>query len=55
MCYERYLRFRRHEDEESRAIWQEFERTTPISDPAPDEVPEPERGEPERAETAAER
>jgi hypothetical protein len=55
MCYERYLR-RRREDEESRAIWQDFERTTPISDPEPDEVQEPERSEPEREElTASER
>ena len=55
MCYERYLR-RRREDEESHAIWQDFERTTPISDPEP-EVEEPERSEPEHAEelTASER
>jgi hypothetical protein len=49
MCYERYLR-RRREDEESRAIWQDFERTTPISEPEPAEVEEPERSEPDRAE-----
>jgi hypothetical protein len=55
MCYERYLR-RRREDEESRAIWQDFERTTPISDPEPDEVEETERSEPDREElTASER
>jgi hypothetical protein len=56
MCYERYLR-RREEDEESRAIWQDFERTTPISEPAPRDIDEPEPAEPERAEdlTASER
>jgi hypothetical protein len=42
MCYERYLRRRREEDE-SRDLWRDFERTVPISDPAPpDEVTEPE-------------
>jgi hypothetical protein len=55
MCYERYLQ-RRREDEETRAIWQDFERTTPISDPEPDEVLETERSEPDRDElTASER
>jgi hypothetical protein len=55
MCYERYQRRRREEDEESHAIWQEFERTTPISDPEPREVTEPERPEPERAKAVSER
>jgi hypothetical protein len=55
MCYERYLRRRRHEDEESRAIWQEFERTTPIADTQPEKVPEPELAEPEPAATGADR
>jgi hypothetical protein len=50
MCYERYLRRRCHEDEESREIWQEFQRTTPISDPEPPEVGEPELTEPELTE-----
>ena len=56
MCHERYRRHRR-QDEESRAIWQDFERTTPISEPEPREEPEPERTEPERADdlTASER
>src|SRR3954471_20386725 len=49
MCHDRYLR-RRREDEEARAIWQDFERTTPISEPEPGEVEEPERTEAERAE-----
>jgi hypothetical protein len=57
MCYDRYLRRRRHEEEreESRAIWEEFDRTTPISDPEPGEVDEPERTEPERATVTPER
>jgi hypothetical protein len=56
MCHERYLR-RRREDEETRAIWQDFERTTPISEPEPDRVEEPERTETEPVEelTASER
>lgn len=56
MCYERYRR-RRDEDEESREIWQDFERTTPISEPEPSEVEEPERSEPDRVEelTASEK
>ena len=56
MCHEWYHR-RRQDDEESRAIWQDFERTTPISEPAPPDVQEPERSEPEWAEdlTATER
>jgi hypothetical protein len=49
MCYERYLR-RRREDEESREIWQDFERTTPISEPEPREAEEAERAEPDWAE-----
>ena len=46
MCYERYLRRRREEAEESRELWQDFERTRPIADPEPPaEVTEPERAE----------
>jgi hypothetical protein len=53
MCYDRYLRRRRQDDEESRAIWQDFERATLISDPQPPEVVEPETtAEREPAETA---
>jgi hypothetical protein len=48
MCYERYLR-RRREDEESREVWQDFERTTPISEPEPRKDDESER-ESERVE-----
>jgi hypothetical protein len=57
MCYERETRRRRQEAEETRGIWQDFERTTPISDPEPPDVSEPEVTEPERAEkvTASER
>jgi hypothetical protein len=57
MCYERYLRQRRQQTKESTEIWQEFEGTTPISNPEPAEITEPERNEPERAEevTASER
>jgi hypothetical protein len=51
MCYERYIRRDRQEEtEQSRKIWSEFEKTTPISDPAPPEVTEPDAPEPERAE-----
>ena len=46
MCWEYYER-RRREDEESRALWRDFERTTPISDPEPREGTEPEVAEPE--------
>jgi hypothetical protein len=48
MCYERYTR-RHREEAESRRIWQEFDRTTPISEPEPPEVAEPEVTDPERA------
>jgi hypothetical protein len=42
MCYERYLR-RRREADESREIWQDFERTRPVGDPEPrEEVTDPE-------------
>jgi hypothetical protein len=52
MCHERYWRQRRHQDAESRGIWQEFDRTTPIAEPEPPEVADPEVTEPERAEEA---
>jgi hypothetical protein len=52
MCYDRYMRRHRKETEESRGIWHEFESTTPISDPEPPEVTEPDDTEPERTETA---
>jgi hypothetical protein len=34
MCYERHLR-RRGQADESQSVWQEFERTRPITDPEP--------------------
>jgi len=55
MCYERYLRRRREEDDESREIWREFDRTTPISDLQAEEDTEPEVAQSEPTETAAER
>jgi len=55
MCYERYLRRRREEDDESREIWREFDRTTPISDPQAEEDTESELAQSEPTETAAER
>jgi hypothetical protein len=51
MCYDRYTRRQRQEAEESRKIWQDLERTTPISDPEPPDITEPDVAEPERAET----
>ena len=32
MCHERWLRRRREEGEASRELWDEFERTQPLSD-----------------------
>ena len=47
MCHEYYLR-RRREADESREIWQDFERTQPVRDlDAPEPVTEPELAEPE--------
>jgi hypothetical protein len=56
MCYERYLRRRREEDE-SRELWRDFERTQFVSDPEPPaQVTEPERAEArEEVATTAER
>jgi hypothetical protein len=48
MCYGRYRQYRREADEESRRIWADFERSTPVVDPGDDrddEVPGPERTE----------
>jgi hypothetical protein len=50
MCYERWMRRRDREAEESRDVWRDFERTTPIADP---DVPA-ERTEPEPAEAREE-
>jgi hypothetical protein len=49
MCYDRYAR-RRREEAESHRIWQEFDRTTPISEPERPEADERKADEPERAE-----
>jgi hypothetical protein len=55
MCYERNLR-RRHEADESRQIWHDFDETRPIADPeGPPEVTEPERTEAEEEIAVAER
>lgn len=35
MCHERYLWRRRHESEESRELWEDFERTQPVADAEP--------------------
>ncbi len=45
MCYEHFDRRRRREAEESRELWEEFERTQPIVD----REPRAEVGEAERA------
>jgi hypothetical protein len=46
MCHERWLRNREKQDEESREVWLDFERTTPtpIADPEPP-AKEPEEGD----------
>jgi hypothetical protein len=33
MCHEKWLRWRSEEREESRRMWEDFERTRPLSDP----------------------
>ena len=44
MCHERLLRRRSREVEESRELWEDFERTRPVVDPEPPaEVTEAER------------
>ncbi len=46
MCHERFLRRRHREAEESRELWEDFERTRPVVDPEPPaEVTEAERAE----------
>jgi hypothetical protein len=39
MCYERWMRRRDREAEESPDVWRDFERTTPIADPDPPAQP----------------
>ena len=55
MCYDRYLR-RRREADESKSVWEDFERTRPIADPepAPDVTP-PEPTEAHEESTVSER
>lgn len=56
MCHERYLRRRRREAEESRDLWEDFERTQPVAAPEPPaEVSEPERAGAREEITAPER
>ena len=56
MCYERYLRRRREEADESRELWQDFERTRPVAEPEPPaEVTEAERAEDREEVTTPER
>ena len=46
MCHEHYLKRRRQDAEESRELWQDFERTQPVTDPEPPaEVTETERAQ----------
>ena len=47
MCHEYWTMRRRSEAEESREVWLEFERTTPVSDPDP--VAEPQDPAPAEA------
>ena len=56
MCYERHLRRRREEAEESHELWQDFERTRPVADPEPAaEAPQADRAEAREELTTAER
>jgi hypothetical protein len=56
MCYERWMRRRDREAEESRDVWRDFERTTPIADPEPPTEPaEPARAEAREEVVTAER
>ena len=55
MCYERWER-RRREADESREMWRDFSRTTPVREPEPpDEVTEREPTEARETVTAPER
>jgi hypothetical protein len=53
MCYERWLR-RRDEAEESRSVWEDFERTRPLAGQEPEDAP-PEPIEAEKETTLSER
>jgi hypothetical protein len=55
MCHERWMRRREKEAEDTRRIWADFDRATPIADPDPPaERPEPMKAQ-EREEAAADR
>jgi hypothetical protein len=56
MCYERWMRRRDREAEESRDVWRDFERTTPIADAdRPAEPAEPTTAEAREEVVSAER
>ena len=56
MCHEHYLRRRRQEAEESRKLWEDFERTEPVADAEqPAEAAEPERSRAREEITPSER
>jgi hypothetical protein len=56
MCYEDFFRRHRREVDESRELWEDFERTQPIVDPKPQaEVSEPERADVREEVTTPER
>lgn len=56
MCHERYLQRRRREAEESRELWDDFERTEPVADAEPPaEAAEPERARAREEITTSER
>ena len=54
MCHERFPRRRHREVEESRELWEDFERTRPVVDPEPPaEVSEAERADAQEEEITA--
>ena len=56
MCHEGFLRRRRREVEESRELWEDFERTQPVVDPEPPaEVTDAERADAREELTTPER
>jgi hypothetical protein len=56
MCHERFLRRRTDKSEESRELWRDFERTSPVADSDPRaETADAERAEVEEQVTTLER
>ncbi len=56
MCFERHLRHRREQGEESSELWQDFERTRPVAGPEPPaEVIDPDPAEAREEVTSSER